>query len=47
MVEYLRFPDEGHSLTKQSNRVIFYRRMADFLEKHLVDSDTEGTTASE
>ena len=47
MVEYLRFPDEGHSLTKQSNRVIFYRRMADFLEKQLVDSDTEGTTASE
>jgi dipeptidyl aminopeptidase/acylaminoacyl peptidase len=34
-VEYLRFPDEGHSLTKQSNRVIFYRRMADFLERHL------------
>lgn len=34
-VEYLRFPDEGHSLTKQANRVIFYRRMADFLERHL------------
>jgi dipeptidyl aminopeptidase/acylaminoacyl peptidase len=34
-VEYLRFPDEGHSLTKQSNRVIFYRRMADFLERQL------------
>jgi dipeptidyl aminopeptidase/acylaminoacyl peptidase len=46
-VEYLRFPDEGHSLTKQSNRVIFYRRMADFLEKRLVNSDTEGTTAAE
>lgn len=34
-VEYLRFPDEGHSLKKQANRVIFYRRMADFLERHL------------
>jgi dipeptidyl aminopeptidase/acylaminoacyl peptidase len=38
-VEYLRFPDEGHSLTKRSNRVIFYRRVAGFLERHLkVDS---------
>ena len=46
-VEYLRFPDEGHSLTKQSNRVIFYRRMAGFLERHLAHSDTEGATASE
>jgi dipeptidyl aminopeptidase/acylaminoacyl peptidase len=34
-VEYLRFPDEGHSLTRQSNRVIYYRRMAGFLERHL------------
>jgi dipeptidyl aminopeptidase/acylaminoacyl peptidase len=34
-VEYLRFPDEGHSLKQQSNRVIFYRRMANFLERHL------------
>lgn len=34
-VEYLRFPDEGHALKKHSNRVIFYRRMADFLELHL------------
>ncbi|MGH8193325.1 MAG: prolyl oligopeptidase family serine peptidase [Woeseiaceae bacterium] len=34
-VEYLRFPDEGHSLAKRSNQVIFYRRMADFLNRHL------------
>jgi dipeptidyl aminopeptidase/acylaminoacyl peptidase len=34
-VEYLRFPDEGHSLKKEANRIIFYRRMADFLERHL------------
>ena len=34
-VEYLRFPDEGHSLTKRSNRFIYYRRMAGFLARHL------------
>ena len=34
-VEYLRFPDEGHSVSKMKNRIIFYRRLADFLEKQL------------
>jgi dipeptidyl aminopeptidase/acylaminoacyl peptidase len=35
IVEYLRFPDEGHSITKLENRLIAYRRMAAFLEDHL------------
>lgn len=34
-VEYLRFPDEGHSIRKLENRVIAYRRIADFLEREL------------
>ncbi|HEX8476389.1 MAG TPA: S9 family peptidase [Pyrinomonadaceae bacterium] len=34
-VEYLRFPDEGHSIRKQSNRIIAYRRVARFLERAL------------
>ena len=39
-VEYLRFPDEGHGLRKRSNRVTYYRRVADFLERHLLAEDT-------
>jgi dipeptidyl aminopeptidase/acylaminoacyl peptidase len=34
-VEYLRFPDEGHTIRKLSNRIIAYRRIAAFLEKTL------------
>ncbi len=34
-VEYLRFPDEGHSVRKLENRVALYRRVAAFLEQHL------------
>ncbi|MCZ6598353.1 MAG: S9 family peptidase, partial [Planctomycetota bacterium] len=34
-VEYLRFPDEGHGVRKLKNRIIAYRRIADFLERHL------------
>jgi dipeptidyl aminopeptidase/acylaminoacyl peptidase len=34
-VEYLRWPDEGHSIRKLSNRVIAYRRVARFLERTL------------
>ena len=34
-VEYLRFPDEGHGVRKLENRVILYRRVAGFLERHL------------
>ncbi|TKD51388.1 S9 family peptidase [Sphingomonas baiyangensis] len=32
-VTYLRFPDEGHGITKVNNRVHAYRRVADFLEQ--------------
>jgi dipeptidyl aminopeptidase/acylaminoacyl peptidase len=35
MVEYLRFPDEGHTIRKLSNRIIAYRRVATFLERTL------------
>jgi dipeptidyl aminopeptidase/acylaminoacyl peptidase len=34
-VEYLRWPDEGHSLRKLQNRVTAYRRVARFLERTL------------
>ncbi|WP_245953074.1 S9 family peptidase [Alteromonas aestuariivivens] len=34
-VTYLRFPDEGHSVSKLENKVIFYRQLAAFLERHL------------
>jgi dipeptidyl aminopeptidase/acylaminoacyl peptidase len=34
-VEYLRFEDEGHGLTKLRNRLRAYPRIADFLERHL------------
>ena len=34
-VTYLRFPDEGHGVSKLENRIIFYRELAAFLEQHL------------
>lgn len=34
-VEYLRYPDEGHSVRKLSNRIIMGRRIAAFLERQL------------
>lgn len=37
-VTYLRFADEGHSIRKLGNRVVFYRAVADFLEKNLAES---------
>ncbi len=40
-VEYLRFADEGHNVRKLSNRVTLYRRVADFLERHLIGGDRE------
>ncbi len=42
-VIYMRFPDEGHSLAKQANRVAYYRTMVAFLEEHLKPVD-ENTT---
>ncbi|HYE14101.1 MAG TPA: S9 family peptidase, partial [Pyrinomonadaceae bacterium] len=35
VVEYLRWPDEGHSIRKLQNRVIAYRRVARFLARTL------------
>jgi len=35
-VTYLRFPDEGHSLRKQANRVAFNRALMQFFEEHLL-----------
>jgi dipeptidyl aminopeptidase/acylaminoacyl peptidase len=40
-VEYLRFPDEGHGVRKLSNRVTAYRRVADFLVRHLGPASAE------
>jgi dipeptidyl aminopeptidase/acylaminoacyl peptidase len=34
-VQYLRFPDEGHSIRRLENRIIAYRRIAAFLEETL------------
>jgi dipeptidyl aminopeptidase/acylaminoacyl peptidase len=34
-VQYLRFPDEGHGVRKLPNRIIAYRRIAEFLERTL------------
>jgi dipeptidyl aminopeptidase/acylaminoacyl peptidase len=42
-VTYLRFPDEGHSITKQPNRVAYYRAMVAFLEEHLQPDDSGAT----
>ncbi len=39
-VTYMRFPDEGHSVSKQANRVAMYRALVSFLEEHLIpDAD--------
>jgi len=34
-VELLIFPDEGHGIAKLENRLIFYRKMVEFLDKHI------------
>jgi dipeptidyl aminopeptidase/acylaminoacyl peptidase len=34
-VEYLRFPDEGHTIRKLANQITAYRRIATFLEETL------------
>ena len=40
-VTYMRFPDEGHSISKQANRVAFYRQLVGFLEEHLTPEKDE------
>jgi len=34
-VEYILFPNEGHSLTHWKNVLVFIRKMEDFLAEHL------------
>ena len=33
--ETLIFPDEGHGVAKLGNRLTYYRKMVEFLDKHL------------
>jgi len=40
-VRYMRFPDEGHGLSKQANRVAFYRELVAFLEEQLMPEEDE------
>ena len=40
-VTYLRFPDEGHSVAKQANRVAMYRALVGFLEANLMPDDDQ------
>ncbi len=42
-VTYMRFPDEGHSISKQANRVAYFRTMASFLEDHLKPDEMDAT----
>ncbi len=42
-VTYMRFPDEGHGIAKQANRVAYYRNMASFLEDHLKPDELDAT----
>jgi dipeptidyl aminopeptidase/acylaminoacyl peptidase len=37
-VEYIVFEDEGHGFTKRANELKAYRRAAEWLERHLLDS---------
>ena len=42
-VTYMRFPDEGHGIAKQANRVAYFRKMASFLEQHLQPNEEDTT----
>jgi dipeptidyl aminopeptidase/acylaminoacyl peptidase len=37
VAETLIFPDEGHGVAKLSNRLVYYRKMVEFLDEHLKD----------
>jgi dipeptidyl aminopeptidase/acylaminoacyl peptidase len=37
VAELLIFPDEGHGIAKLGNRLVYYRRMVEFLDEHLKD----------
>lgn len=34
-VEQLYFPDEGHGFAKEENRLVYYRKLADFFDEYL------------
>jgi dipeptidyl aminopeptidase/acylaminoacyl peptidase len=34
-VEYLLFEDEGHGITKLDNKLVVYKKMVDFLDRHM------------
>jgi dipeptidyl aminopeptidase/acylaminoacyl peptidase len=34
-VEYVVFPDEGHGFRKKKNEIVGYRKILEFLDKHL------------
>jgi len=34
-VAELHFPDEGHGFAKEENRLLYYKELAKFFEKHL------------
>ena len=34
-VEELYFPDEGHGFAKEENRLLYFKELAKFFEKHL------------
>ncbi len=37
--EMLAFDDEGHGFAKEANRIVFYQKLADFFESHLMVED--------
>ncbi len=41
-VEYQRFEDEGHGITKLKNRLVCYPKIADFLDRYLMVSGMMG-----
>ncbi|MHC4947262.1 MAG: S9 family peptidase [Planctomycetota bacterium] len=43
LIAQLYFPDEGHGFAKLDNRLLFYERMARFLEAHLAGSAEPAT----
>lgn len=38
VVDSLIFPDEGHGIAKLANRLVYYRKMIEFFDKHLKKS---------
>ncbi|RKX19201.1 MAG: hypothetical protein DRP51_07840, partial [Candidatus Zixiibacteriota bacterium] len=35
IVDSLIFPDEGHIISKQTNRITLYRKVVEFLDRYL------------